>query len=367
MVEKQAIDTRELGSLPSPVRRIVLTGDVFRTYDDCLPNQLQNVLWLYRTIGWQLARVSRLVPEIRFLGADITNAPRLGYPELFGAFGLDPSISSWARVFWESSPPDRCVELLAPDYTDALVIAFEMPPVLQAVLDRLGAPWIDVCISPLRFLSDLAVTFRFSRHFDSEALKVFSISDLDVGEAVREVRRYFGRWRNRTPRREIERSTVFFAQTERDRTLIRDGGFVVANDVRDHLVGQKRLLVKPHPFAPQNPIVTELVASGATILNSSTYGVLASTTDIRVLTISSSVAIEARAFGKTATTLSPKVLEYTYSGLTTLNGYRTSDFWHATLSQVMLTDTSEAFIEPFQSNRLRDQLSYFAMPKDLWA
>ena len=82
--------------------------------------------------------------------------------------------------------------------------------------------------------------------------------------------------------------------------LIRQRRFVGREDVLDGLAalrGEKRtLLVKPHPWDANNAIVTALSGVGGKITNSNTYALLASP-EVEVVTLSSSVGQEARAFG----------------------------------------------------------------------
>src|SRR5215475_12267218 len=84
---------------PMSFRRVVFTGDVFRTSAAKEPGQLQNVFWLHREMAWQVARISAVLPEIRFRGTDLRDG-RKAIGSAYQAFGLTPSLDSWASVFW---------------------------------------------------------------------------------------------------------------------------------------------------------------------------------------------------------------------------------------------------------------------------
>jgi hypothetical protein len=348
------------------IDRIVFTGDIFRTTEAKEPIQLQNVFWLFRTMAWQVARVAGILPEICFRGANVQygkDAIELAYR----CFGLEPSLESWASLFWRHDIPDEAMTYFEQDYANALVVAIEMPPILQAYLDRIGAPWIDVSISPLRFLEDLLVSFRFSHHFSTASLGRFAVSPDDIGRGVARVREHFRGGRNTA---EFAGSAIFFAQTERDRTLIANGKFfdleVAINEIAIRLNG-RRLLLKPHPWAPANPII-DLCRSrlGGQILDTNTYEILSSDAELAILTISSSVSAESNAFLKETHAFNPRVLEFAYSGLTTYDAYRGSSFWVEILGRVLDVASLEEFSESFKENRLRDELGYFSVPRNLW-
>ena len=81
---------------------------------------------------------------------------------LYRLLGHAPSLEAWAATYGQTTPPPALVEALRPDYDRALVIGFELSPLMRSVLNRIGAPWIDVELSPIRFLDDLALDLRFS-------------------------------------------------------------------------------------------------------------------------------------------------------------------------------------------------------------
>lgn len=328
-----------MGLEASTLNRIVFTGDCLRS-ETGEPNQWANVVWLKNLLGTNLGALTGL--RLEALLPPPVDAWR--------ALGEKPSLERWARTFWQAAD-DRLCDYLRPFYDGALVVAIELSPFLEAALDRLGIPWVEVGVSPLRFLPDFALFFRFSA-----GLRVperFRLTDDEVQAAVAKVKTFYGI----AP----VQGTVFFAQTPHDRTQITRTGFVDAPDFVDNLPGP--LWVKPHPLSPDNPIIERALKRGARLLDHNTYATLSG--PVTVASISSSVVVEAVAFGRNTIVAHSEVLDRNLAGLTTMNGYRHSDFWREALIPLPLTDAT--FGDPFVPNALRAALHAYGLDMAIYA
>ena len=148
------------------VERIVLTGDVFRTVTG-EAGQLKNVRWLSRRFRPLLMDLTALPVEERFR-LNAADEGKAVIRKWFALLGEPVSLEAWARSFWRT-PPRALINAMARDYRGSLVVSVEMSPLMQGVFDALDVPWIDVGISPRRFLPDLAVSLKASRHFRTDA------------------------------------------------------------------------------------------------------------------------------------------------------------------------------------------------------
>ena len=177
-----------LPELPT-ITRIVFTGDVFRlTQDEREPNQFSNVFWLHNLIAYQVAQVTGLIPEICFRTRDYKFGNSL-IREAYKLLSLEIS-KGWENSFWRQDVPRDLVELFRTDYENALVIAFELSPIMECILNELECAWVDVAVSPIRFLDDLLLSIRLSDHFKSERLLPFVVSRKDIRYGAD----YVGRW-----------------------------------------------------------------------------------------------------------------------------------------------------------------------------
>jgi hypothetical protein len=369
-------------NLPEPrtITRIVFTGDVFRlAQDEQEPNQLANVFWLHNLIAYQVAQVTELIPEICFRTRDY----KIGNSLLRNAYKLLSLEASegWQKSFWRQDVPRELVELFRPDYDNALVFAFELSPIMECILNRLGCPWVDVAVSPIRFLDDLLLSIRLSDHFKSDPLSPFVVSR----KAIKYGAEYVVRWfRSKGPKTALnDDDVVFFAQSERDRTLITHEGSLFSPEEAvaclTDLVGKRRLWIKPHPYGPKNPVVRMAVERlGGQLIGENAYGILSADVDIDVVTISSSVSCEAPWFAKRAHLFNDCVLRRNEKALTIRDGHCFSEFWRVLLEQIVpvsafhgtgsvdLRHPTLRQVSPREPNVIRKQLGFWGMPGGVW-
>jgi hypothetical protein len=244
-------------------------------------------------------------------------------------------------------------------------------------------------VSPIRFLDDLALSIRFSWpvHLAHPGL----VSPADVRAAVERIR---ARCACDTAAADVRGTCIFLAQTRHDRTLIKDGGFFSDAEAVErvgHALGGRRLILKPHPLAPANPLLGLLQQRfGAATTDANIYALLAAARDVRFLTISSSAAIEARHFGHTpevfhvcahadaapcAGLRSHRVLAFWRAALasivpgkaqatvcSSLWAHRSSAFWRAALAPVLPLKAGVNYEERATPNRLRQSLGAWGWP-----
>lgn len=337
------------------ISKILFTGDALRTQTS-ESAQLTNVEWLYRLLAQLLSNLTGAPCEIAF---PLVTASVRDFVALHGpAIGLE----NWAARFWEPAP-ELLVERLANDCQDALVVLFEMPPVLQDGLDRAGIPWIDVGVSPLRFLPDWALHIRASAHFDLAAVQSFALTQHDIAAAARHVAQWYGPGSIDSP------TPVFFAQTAQDRTLIKRGAFCGVDEVLgsiDHAPDE--LWVKPHPWQPDAPVTCALLDRGARLAPDETYALLANPC-VAPVTLSSSIGCEAAAFGRDPTVIHPQVQSWAYSGLDILHHALSPSFWGALLAtsgMQICSQNGTIMDESWRPNRLRRTIGGQGLHLDVW-
>jgi glycosyltransferase involved in cell wall biosynthesis len=338
------------------VERIVVTGDVFRTNGGD-PNQLKNVRWLRSELS-RLYDLTGLCPEIGYR-RNAADGGRAVVAEWYGLLGHAPSMEAWAATYGQVAPTDL-IEAVRPDYDRALVIGFELSPFMRSILDAIGAPWVDVELSPIRFLEDLALNMRFS--WPAQIAHRGLVSPAHVRGAAERVR---ARCARDTSTADLAGACVFLAQTRRDRTLIRDGGFFPDAEAVERVgraLGGRRLVLKPHPLAPHNPLLASLAQRfGAAATDANIYALLAAGGDVRFLTISSSAAIEARHFGH-----APEVFHVSASpeaaSWVSLWAHRSSAFWRAALAPILPLTAGADYEERVVPDRLRRTVGTWGWP-----
>jgi hypothetical protein len=333
-----------------PIERVVITGDVFRTSGG-EANQLSNVRWLHAELARDLERVTGLLPEIRFRCNEPDDG-RMAISRWYLLLGHTPSLDAWAATFNIARPPRELVDELRQDYERSLVIGFEMSPLITSVLDIIGVPWINICLSPIRFLEDLALTLRFSWMVRVTHPGLVYRDQID--EAVRQFRE---RYKHDSSSSRIGKACVFLAQTSHDRTLIRNGQFYPDSEVLervDQALEGRQLFLRPHPLAPANPILSALEQRfGACRIEANTYALLAGPEKAHYLSISSSAALEAKLFGHAVDLFHGLAFFESWGSETSLWAHRSASFWRAALSPIMTVNSDADFEERTTPDRLR--------------
>ena len=334
-----------------------MTGDVFRTACGD-PNQLPNVRWLRGEVSRVLYELTGLWPDVRYR----RNAPDDGYAliaDWYGLLGHAPSVEAWAATYDQVDPPPDLVDALSPDYDRALVIGFELSPLMRSILDRIGAPWVDVEVSPLRFLDDLALSLRCSWPIEGPVDRIAHpglVSPNHVAEAVARLR---AQHRGDPAAAACNGARIFLAQTRYDRSLIKAGGFFPDTEAVERVaqaLDGRRLVLKPHPLAPDNPLLGMLQQRCAgQLTEANIYALLAAASDVQLITISSSAAIEARHFGHRPRMLHPAA-HADPAPFTSLWAHRSAAFWRAALAPILPLKAGAAFEERTIPDRLRRNL-----------
>jgi hypothetical protein len=340
------------------VERIVITGDVFRTTIG-EANQLTNVRWLCDELHDVLHELTGLRPEVGYRRNQADDGQAM-IADWYGLLGHTPSLDAWAATYGKTAPP-ALIDALAPDYTRALVVGFELSPLMRSALDGLGVAWIDVELSPIRFLDDLALMLRCSWAVDAALPHPGLVAAGQVAEAVARLRTEL---RDDPAAASCTGACVFLAQTQHDRTLIKDGAFFPVTEAVEGVgkaLNGRRLVLKPHPLAPDNPLLGALQQRfGGHITEANIYALLAAASDIRLLTISSSAAIEARHFGHDSRMLHPTA-HARPAPFTSLWAHRSAAFWRTVLAPILPVRTDATFEDRMLPNRLRQRLGAWGL------
>jgi len=312
------------------IERIVITGDVFRTTDGD-PNQLSNVRWLRGELTRVLHELTGLWPDVGYR-RNAADGGRALIAEWYRLLGHTPSLAAWAGTFGETAPPDALIDAMRPEYERALVIGFELSPLMRAVLDRIGVPWANVGVSPIRFLDDLALSLRFS--WPVTLAHAGLLAPGHIEEAVARLRARQGKG---APVADLEGACVFLAQTQYDRTLIKGDAFFADSEAVERVaqaLDGRALTLKPHPLAPDNPLLGALQHRfGARTTQANIYAILATAADARFLSISSSAAVEAGHFGHPVEIFHPSA-HAEPAPYASLWAHRSPSFWRSALKPI---------------------------------
>lgn len=186
-----------------------------------------------------------------------------------------------------------------------LVIGFELPPALKRLLHEQGRRYLSFHIHALRMLRDLCLGATTNCPLIADALARQIVPAIEVQAQVHRFRALC-RFHRQPAFALPDGLPVLVGQTERDSVLIQDGRFVDWPDREDALAaalqGFDELVFIEHPFRNDSRRTTEYLRCrhGKTVIATTAngYGLLLSAETVpKVLTLSSSLGVEAAAFG----------------------------------------------------------------------
>ncbi len=293
-----------------------------------------------------------------------------------------PELAAWVTAQRPPGAADdwwaaRFAALLAPPpmLADALrgrfCVTYEAPPYLLALLDALGAPWLDVRLHPVRFLDDLLFAVRAACPQSQAALADFAAPE-SLPIATAGLLEAMGQF---TADSAVPHGTLLvLGQRPFDATQIVAGRFFDAfdriPDIHAICAAYAAVALKLHPAGEAHSL--PIVAANAPahvlgVLGDNLYHLLALPQVAAVLTVNSSAAVEAGYFGKRVHTLAPPPLRLAWRGeppdsnahVSVGDVLLTPDFWRMVLAPHAPVSVADGMRLPAKPNRLRIALDSF--------
>lgn len=346
------------------VSGVVVLGDMLRPNPDGLPGGVDGqIVWLYNAVRRQVALASGLPVELLAASRLHDIAAWVGT--------LRPNAAAhsfWADCFASLPAPICRDEAFASLVLDRLrgkfCIGYELPPWLVLLLDELALPYIDLRIHPVRFMDDLLFAARCSRPRSQRRLHAFAVPESEVvaTASLREAMLCY------LPHTALGTNTLLVVgQRPRDASQIISGRFFDAETHRAAIgricAAHPAVLVKEHPEERGHGL-TALVRTlrpDATSTTENIYRLLAQPEIAAVLSVNSSVAVEAGYFGKTVHSLAriPLSIAWKEAAPTTRahisldDSFLTVDFWREVLAPHARVTAHDGARLPSKPNRLR--------------
>jgi hypothetical protein len=250
---------------------------------------------------------------------------------------------------------------------DTLVIGYEMSVQTRQVLDRIGQPYIDIWLGPVRFLDDLTFAIRASDPEMNERIDKFAIDPeyIEVQARILKVQSYRGFSRQALVLK--PESALFAGQLLTDKALLKDGRMMSLLDFKKEFseISKRHSTVyyARHPFLKKgDERILAFARSFRNVVMSETtgYGILCHENLASVYGITSSLVTEARYFGKEARHLSQPTFETVGVGeqiyRLVMQQMLFPSFWRA-----IFNGSIEDSVNPLSmgKDKLRDALSFY--------
>ncbi|VTU18870.1 hypothetical protein [Variovorax sp. PBL-E5] len=239
---------------------IVFVDNFFRSPDNALPSYPANRQFLFKAFGLPAGRLGLQCREVHARSEGGT----LDVGAMMDALALPRSAAGWARTCAADLAPLLDAGLLPRLAPRQLVIGWGMPPSLMHWVDRQGASFIDIEISPVRFASHLAFCARTNDRQIEAVLAGWRIDEEAFWNEATATHGYFSRRSASQLFHRGLRVGLFCGQSAIDLALVRDGRIArpieVLDPVRELARSVDLLVIKPHPYEPDLRHLAELAA-----------------------------------------------------------------------------------------------------------
>lgn len=251
--------------------------------------------------------------------------PALGLGRFYEAAGIEMTVENWASL--NVNLPEIGSDL-ADEFDVDLVIAYEIPISMKEWFSHRNIPFLELSAHPVRFLKDALLGIDMGIADPFEVLNEASVDRLTISMEAGYLKAFM-----RTPARASvfpKGSSMFIGQKAIDRAMItKDGGFLSGQSLAKKMAAAipddvGPMFLKLHPLDKGENDAVVLLRDLAEIVGDFTgniYSALASDDLERIVTVSSSVGLEARFFGKDVSYVSGPSVPVTFRDELTKPGH----------------------------------------------
>ena len=282
-------------------KRICITGDLLRPTDDGANSSRQNgnIRRIYEMFKYPIRTCGNVSLHVKYGGADAFDVW-----EAYQNLELPTSIDGWVASVEKNPPPQAFLDQINLSFGGYdLIVCFEASGLMRQSFDILGFQYIDILVHPIRFLEDVMFSFYsnnddihhyFIDHLTPESLFYREAGFIASGCISRKLE---------TP---PNVNTILFGQTDDDKVLIQDGRLVnfsnYASEIQSLTLGESVIGYKAHPYASSNFGILEVgrPLSGFHMVTDNFYHLACSDQVEKIVSVSSSVCLEAKYFEKKA-------------------------------------------------------------------
>ena len=293
------------------------------------------------------------------------------YGDFYGFFDIQPDETGWFEIYAAEPIPAKALDYIEGTFSDNLVIGYELPDIFLRAFEQLGIFYVDFTIHPVRYLDDIFFAVRSNNTKVRDALTIVAADEYAFW-AYAGIRK--ATMAQMEPLELEPNSCLFVGQTEVDRSLICRGKFLTCADFESEIddIGGRynKIYVKPHPYAKDKHAISEYLnnACEVELIDENIYRLLSDQSIGEVVTLSSSVALEAKYFGKKSKAFFNEGLSLyerdsdqddSFRFFPIIGDYWDISFWQSLLSPfVPLAEQQKGSIAPV-ANRLRTSLGYY--------
>lgn len=351
------------------IKRIVVTGDLLRIEHNNNKKANNFIRFVYELLKEQIYLATGIYPEVALAG----DSPGFDRNTFYALSGFDkPSFENWLQIASGKCRQDAGDYLLK-CFSETLIISYEAGA-FEHGLKQTRLPYIDIRISPIRFLEDLFLAFKSNIPEVQSKLWVYHIPDSYIRLSVNILKSYYlihlpeSCIARAASTANLPRNTLLICgQTDVDLSLVRHGQIVsfhdFANELHQLINEHHTIYYKAHPNASLSSPNLRFIRSikKIKITKNNIYRMLCDDNLKTVTALSSGVLHEAPWFGKKIQPLSHRFVELANetdkstagSYIMIHNEYFSPTFWSDILSPCLPTKRCEDIIFTPTENFLR--------------
>ena len=254
---------------------------------------------------------------------------------------------------------------------DTLIIGYELSPETRKVLSASGFRYIDIWLHPVRFLDDILFAFSANNKEVFHKLEKYNVSEetmyLYADRLKISTYKGFKRYKNLNL---LDDSALFIGQTLEDKAILKDSIMLNITHFKreiDLLAKQHSVIYySKHPHVKNDDAVMNFINNHPSIqlIDIPAYILLAQNEIKKVVSISSSVALEAKYFDKNVQILHKPVIDFTsdfneQDYYTVMQDFISPHFWADILSPIISTNECQSVKFLDRKDKIRDMLSFY--------
>ena len=362
-------------NMTNKINKIILTAHPLREYGKYVSAWLPNLFtYTLKTVS-QLPVYTLVTPNFETYDLE-ENHIKFDYVKFFDFYNITYSKNAWGELYYKQEYNEKAYKYVESIFKNSLVVSYEMDVCILKILDYFDIPYIDMYISPIRFLEDQLFSMTTNNKSIYKNILKYKLPEEQIYLNANYIATYYRQKDfnsiGKTP------SVLFIGQTAFDRSLINPNTgeiYSIINhkkEFEDSIKGYKKILYKRHPKASNDEPILNYIKSLADVkITEDNFYSLCSRPDIKkIVAISSGGLIEAKYFNKeTQYLLHPSVNLQENNEINTekyiniYEHYFSLHFWADILSPVIKTLDYPSNIGFYGSkNKLRNSRGY----KDWW-
>lgn len=348
------------------INRILICSDFLMTSDS---EQKSNLPWVYDILNRPIKNATSINVETFSSSTDDDSFNRAVF---FQKSDIKLSVHNTQFDFSALHITEDSKEYLKSFINEnCLLIGYEFSSETQKILSDLGCIYVDIWLHPVRFLDDILFAFSSNNSEVYDAIDKYNISEdtmyLYADRFKISTYKGFKRYNNLNL---IDNAALFIGQTLEDKAVLKNNTMLNITHFKHELdsLAQKYNVIyySKHPYVKNDTNIMSYINNHPSIhlIDTPAYILLAQNEIKKVVSISSSVALEAKYFDKDVQILHKPVINFTpdyntQDYYTVMQDFISPHFWTDILSSIISTNECQEVNFLDRKDKLRDMLGFY--------